>query len=244
MLRNLVRATATAASTSTSTSVARAAPITASYRAAAAVFRAYPSPSSFTTARFYSEEAAKTKKEETTGESDAAEPEAVDELTKAKQEVETAKKETAEFKDRYLRSVADFRNLQESTKREIKKSKELALKSFARDLLETADTFEIALKTLEQEDHSTTEKKVKELKDLIEGVQITQSMFLNTLKRHGLAQIEAVGEKFDPNVHEATFEVPQPDKEEGTVFFVQQPGYYLNGRVLRPAKVGVVKGAE
>lgn len=190
--------------------------------------------------RFYSEEA---KKEEAKEE---AKEEPIDELSQLKTQVEAAKKETAEFKDRYLRSVADFRNLQESTKREIKKSKELALKSFAKDLLETADTFEIALKTLEQENSeaTTTEKKVHELKDLVEGVKLTQNMFLNTLKRHGLEQIEALGEKFDPNVHEATFEVPQPDKEAGTVFFVQQPGYYLNKRVLRPAKVGVVQATD
>lgn len=186
-------------------------------------------------ARFYSEEV---KKEE------AKTEEPVDELTKLQLDLETAKKEAADFKDRYLRSVADFRNLQESTKREIKKSKELALKSFAKDLLETADTFEIALASLEKEDHASTEKKMKELQELIDGVKITRKMFVNTLKRHGLEPIEAVGEVFDPNIHEATFEVPQADKEPGTVFFVQQQGYFLNGRVLRPAKVGVVKAAE
>lgn len=189
--------------------------------------------------RFYSEEA---KKDETKETEETKEPK--DEITLLKEEVEDAKKKASEFKDLYLRSIADFRNLQESTKREIRKSKDLALKSFAKDLLETADTFEIALKTLAQEETSDAEKKVKELDDLIEGVQITQTMFINTLKRHGLEQIEAMGEKFDPNVHEATFEVPQPDKEAGTVFFVQQPGYFLNGRVLRPAKVGVVQDTQ
>ncbi|CDR37147.1 CYFA0S01e07888g1_1 [Cyberlindnera fabianii] len=195
--------------------------------------------------RFYSEEAKKSeeeKKSEETKEESSEEPK--DELTLLKESLEASKQETSQFKDRYLRAIADFRNLQDSTKREIQKSKELALKSFARDLLEVADTFDIALKTLVKEEGATTEKKNKELDDLVEGVQLTQNMFLNTMKRHGLEQIEAMGEKFDPNVHEATFEVPQPDKEAGTVFFVQQPGYFLNKRVLRPAKVGVVKAAE
>lgn len=190
----------------------------------------------FRNLRFYSEEAKKEAAEE-------AKDEPKDELTLLKEALESAKKDTAQFKDRYLRATADFRNLQESTKREIKKSKELALKSFAKDLVEVVDTFDIALKVLAVEEGSTAEKKSKELDDLIEGVQITQNMFVNTLKRHGLEKIEAVGEKFDPNMHEATFEAPQPDKEPGTVFFVQQPGYFLNGRVLRPAKVGVVQDA-
>ncbi|KAH3677020.1 hypothetical protein WICMUC_001926 [Wickerhamomyces mucosus] len=196
---------------------------------------AFRAPASQNLVRYYSEEA---KKEEPKDE------EPKDEVTLLKEQVEASKKEVSDFKDRYLRSVADFRNLQESTKREIQKSKDLALKKFAKDLLETADTFEIALKTLQEEDHSSTEKKVAEVKELVEGVELTQKLFLNTLKRHGLEKMEPIGEKFDPNVHEATFEVPQPDKEAGTVFFVQQPGYFLNQRVLRPAKVGVVKGSE
>lgn len=192
--------------------------------------------------RFYSEEAKKSEGEEAAKDENAA-PQEKDEVTTLKEEIEKNKKDLAVFKDKYLRAVADFQNLQESTKREITKSKELALKSFAKDLLQTADTFDIALNTLEK-DAAEPEKHTKEMKDLVEGVKITQNMFNNTLKRHGLERFEPVGEPFDPNVHEAVFEVPQPDKEAGSVFFVQQPGYYLNKRVLRPAKVGVVKGAE
>lgn len=193
--------------------------------------------------RFYSEEAKKPEGEAEAAKDENAAPQEKDEVTTLKEEIEKNKKDLAVFKDKYLRAVADFQNLQESTKREITKSKELALKSFAKDLLQTADTFDIALNTLEK-DAAEPEKHTKEMKDLVEGVKITQNMFNNTLKRHGLERFEPVGEPFDPNVHEAVFEVPQPDKEAGSVFFVQQPGYYLNKRVLRPAKVGVVKVAE
>lgn len=193
--------------------------------------------------RFYSEEAKKSEGEAEAAKDENAAAQEKDEVTTLKEEIEKNKKDLAVFKDKYLRAVADFQNLQESTKREITKSKELALKSFAKDLLQTADTFDIALNTLEK-DAAEPEKHTKEMKDLVEGVKITQNMFNNTLKRHGLERFEPVGEPFDPNVHEAVFEVPQPDKEAGSVFFVQQPGYYLNKRVLRPAKVGVVKGAE
>lgn len=198
--------------------------------------------------RFYSEEANKPKADaeaETAkaAEEEGAAPQEKDEVTTLKEQIEKNKKDLAVFKDKYLRAVADFQNLQESTKREIQKSRDLALKSFAKDLLQTADTFDIALSTLEK-DAAEPEKHTKEMKDLVEGVKLTQNMFNNTLKRHGLERFDPVDQPFDPNVHEAVFEVPQPDKEAGSVFFVQQPGYYLNKRVLRPAKVGVVKGAE
>ena len=81
-----------------------------------------------------------------------------------------------------------------------------------------------------------------EVKNLYEGVDMTRNVFEKTLAKHGIEKIDPMGEQFDPNMHEATFEIPQPDKEPGTVFHVQQPGYTLNARVLRPAKVGLVKG--
>lgn len=205
--------------------------------------------------RFYSEEAknpenekspkTKTKaQEETPGEASEEAPEITGQDENAlKEELEAAKKDIANFKDLYVRSVADFRNLQESTKREIKKSKDLALKKFAGDLLQVSDTFELALKSLEGENkEARAQSQSDDMKNLVEGVEMTQKMFLDTLKRHGLEKMNPLGEKFDPNIHEAVFEVPQPDKEAGSVFFVQQAGYTLNGRVLRPAKVGVIKG--
>ncbi|CCH45990.1 hypothetical protein BN7_5577 [Wickerhamomyces ciferrii] len=194
--------------------------------------------------RFYSEEAKKTEESETkTEETNEATNEATDEVSQLKAEVEKSKKDLAVFKDKYLRAIADFQNLQGSTKREIQKSRDLALKSFAKDLLQTADTFDIALATLEK-DAADPENRSKEMKDLVEGVKLTQNMFNNTLKRHGLVRYDPVDVPFDANIHEAVFFVPQPDKEPNSVFFVQQPGYYLNERVLRPAKVGVVKGPE
>ncbi|ODV95930.1 hypothetical protein PACTADRAFT_33127 [Pachysolen tannophilus NRRL Y-2460] len=146
-------------------------------------------------------------------------------------------KEYAELKDLYIRSLADFRNLQETTKREIQKAKDFALQKFAKDLIESIDNFGHALNAVDEK----TLDSNKEFKNLYEGVKMTSDIFKKTLEKHGLKEIDAIGEKFDPNKHEATFEVPQPDKEPGTVFHVQQPGYELNGRVLRAAKVGIVK---
>jgi molecular chaperone GrpE len=74
---------------------------------------------------------------------------------------------------------------------------------------------------------------------------MTDSILIGTLKKHGLERFDPsdAGEKFNPNVHEAVFQAPQPDKEDGICFHTQQKGFLLNGRVLRPAKVGVVKNA-
>ena len=80
---------------------------------------------------------------------------------------------------------------------------------------------------------------------LHDGIKMTDGILINTLKKHGLERFDPSdgAEKFDPNVHEAVFQAPQPDKEDGTCFHTQQKGFKLNGRVLRPAKVGVVKNA-
>lgn len=191
--------------------------------------------------RFYSE----AKKDESTTEpateQDAELTPCEKELKELQAKFEKKDKEAAQFKDQLLRSMADFRNLQETTKREITKAKEFALQKFAKDLLESVDNFDRALSVVDQDKRNDPENH-KELVDLYEGIKMTQNVFEKTLERHGLKKIFPEGEKFDPNQHEATFEAPQPDKEPGTVFFVQQAGFLLNDRVLRAAKVGVVQG--
>jgi molecular chaperone GrpE len=81
--------------------------------------------------------------------------------------------------------------------------------------------------------------------NLHNGLQLAETVFLSTLEKHGLVRFDPSekGEKFDPNMHEAVFQAPQPEKEDGTVFHTQQKGYSLNGRVLRAAQVGVVKNS-
>lgn len=152
-------------------------------------------------------------------------------------ELEKKDKETVELKDRLLRSIADFRNLQEVTKKDVQKAKDFALQKFAKDLLESVDNFGHALGAFKDDDL----KKSKEINDLYTGVKMTRDVFESTLRKHGINKLDPIGEPFDPNKHEATFEMAQKDKEPGTVFHVQQLGYTLNDRVIRPAKVGIVK---
>lgn len=88
-----------------------------------------------------------------------------------------------------------------------------------------------------------SDQKNEDLASFYEGVKMTEGLLLSTLTKHGLERFDPAGDKFNPNEHEATFMTPVPDKEDNTVFHVQQKGFKLNGRVLRAAKVGVVKNA-
>lgn len=161
-------------------------------------------------------------------------------VAELKQKLQAKDKDLADMKNHYARAVADFRNLQETTKKEMQKAKDFALQKFAKDLLESLDNFGLALNSVKED----TLENNEEVKNLFEGVSMTRSVFEKTLNKHGIEKIDPLGEVFDPNQHEATFEIPQPDKEPGTVFHVQLPGYLLNKRVLRPAKVGLVKGDD
>lgn len=144
-----------------------------------------------------------------------------------------------------MRTVADFRNLQDRTQREVKTARDFAIQKFAKDLVDSVDNLDRALANVPTDKIKAAEKNddLKELVNLYEGLKMTESILLQTLAKHGLERLEPEGEKFNPNEHEATFMTPQPDKENNTVFHVQQKGFKLNGRVLRAAKVGVVKNA-
>lgn len=171
---------------------------------------------------------------------DAAAPTA-EEYASLMAKFEKKDKECAQFKEHYQRSITDFRHLQETTKREIKKAHDFALAKFAKDLLDSVDNFDRALGVVPEEVRNDRENN-KEIMNFYDGIKMTQDIFEKTLGKHGMEKLEPVGQVFDPNMHEAVFEAPQEGKEAGTVFFVQQTGFTLNDRVLRAAKVGVVKG--
>ncbi|KAK6504805.1 Mitochondrial matrix cochaperone [Arthrobotrys musiformis] len=153
-------------------------------------------------------------------------------------ELESKAKEVADLKDKYLRSVADFRNLQDRTAREVKSAKDFAIQKFAKDLLESIDNLDRALTA---QPSNTSADPAKDFKNLHDGLKMIETVLMGTLKRHGLERFDPIGEKFNPNMHEATFEAPMEGKEPGTVFHVQSKGFSLNGRVLRAAQVGVVR---
>lgn len=148
-------------------------------------------------------------------------------------------KENEELKDRALRVVAEMENLRRRTARDVQDARAYAVTNFARDMLQVADNLQRALDAIPAEAKLSGDAGFTAL---IEGVDITARGLLGTLERHGVKKLEPNGEKFDPNFHQAMFEVPNPEVATGTVVEVVQPGYSIGDRVLRPAMVGVSKG--
>ncbi|KAJ3111016.1 GrpE protein 1, mitochondrial [Phlyctochytrium bullatum] len=128
------------------------------------------------------------------------------------------------------------------TKREVESTAQYAIQKFAKDLLETSDVLGLALKAVPETELSNPSNV--HLKNLTEGVALTKANLMKTFERHGIVEINPVGEKFDPNVHQAVYQAPIPGKEPGTIAEVTKTGFNLHGRVLRPAQVGVVMGNE
>ncbi|MBA1158701.1 nucleotide exchange factor GrpE [Microvirga mediterraneensis] len=147
--------------------------------------------------------------------------------------------EKADLKDKLLRLMADMENLRRRTEREIADARTYGVANFARDMLNVADNIHRAIESVPQEARSTAEGAFK---GLIEGIDLTERDLLKTLERHGVKKLDPQGQKFDPNVHQAMFEIPNAEVPNGTVLQVVQSGYVIGERVLRPALVGVSKG--
>ena len=155
-------------------------------------------------------------------------------------EVEVAglKEEVAQAKDRLLRLAADMENLRKRTEREKAEATLYAATNFARDLLSVADNLGRALEALPQEERDEAGEIER---NLITGVEMTQRDLQNVFQRHGIRRLETVGQKFDPNFHQAIYEVPTSEKPPGIVMQEMQAGYAVGDRCLRPAMVGVSK---
>ncbi len=151
-----------------------------------------------------------------------------------------ARREAGEFKDKLLRTLAEMENLRKRTEREVADARLYGNAGFARDVLAVADNMQRALDSMGPELRASGDAKVK---SLIEGVELTERELLKVLEKHGVKKFSPEGLKFDPNVHQAMFEMEHPDLPPGHVAQVMQAGYMLGERVLRPAMVGVVKAA-
>lgn len=147
--------------------------------------------------------------------------------------------ENEELKDRALRVAAEMENLRKRTARDVHDARAYSIANFARDMLGVADNLRRALEAIPPE---ALEAGETGLKSLAEGVEMTARDMLSALERHGVKKLEPKGEKFDPNFHQAMFEVPNSDVANNTVVEVVQEGFVIGERVLRPAMVGVAKG--
>lgn len=153
--------------------------------------------------------------------------------------VEALTRDVAEAKDRTLRTLAEMENLRKRTQREVADARTYGITAFARDVLDIADNLQRALDAVSMEAREAADPG---LKALIEGVELTERSLHKTLEKNGVQKLDPLGEKFDPNFHQAMYEVPDSTVPTGTVVQVVQGGYTIGERVLRPALVAVAKG--
>jgi molecular chaperone GrpE len=161
-----------------------------------------------------------------------------DPLQLALQAVDALKEENAQLKDKLLRTLADMENLRKRSERERAEATLYAASNFARDLLSVADNFSRALAAVTPEQRAAADEMSG---NLLAGIEVTERELMNVLERHGIRRIDAMGQKFDPHMHQAMFEVPTAEHPAGTVVQVMQNGYAIGTRCLRPALVGVAK---
>ncbi|EJF91060.1 nucleotide exchange factor GrpE [Bartonella tamiae] len=146
--------------------------------------------------------------------------------------------ENEELKDQLLRAHAEMENLRRRTQRDVADAKTYSVAAFARDMLSVSDNLSRALEAIPE----GAREQDAGLNGLAEGVEMTERAMMSALERHGVKKIEPLGQKFDPNFHQAMFEIPDPTVPANTVQQVVQSGYSIGERVLRPAMVGVAKG--
>jgi molecular chaperone GrpE len=156
----------------------------------------------------------------------------VDELQKR---LDEKKKEYEELYDRFLRATADFENFKKRAEREKIDHIKFANEDLVRELLPAVDNLERAL---------TSSESSKDTESIRKGIEIILEQVLKTLKKFGLVSYASLGEKFDPTRHEAVEQVESTEHEASTIINELQKGYFLNGRLLRPALVTVTKHPE
>ena len=144
------------------------------------------------------------------------------------------------LKDQLLRALAETENMRRRSEREAETARKYGHTQFARDLVGAIDNLARALASA-PEDKSSLDESVQ---SLLTGIELSWTEIQSAIEKHGVRQINPLGEKFDYNFHQAMFEVPTNDQPPGMVLEVVQHGYALHDRLLRPAMVGVSKAAD
>ena len=159
-----------------------------------------------------------------------------DQLAQTEAALATAHGEVAELKDKVLRTVAEMENLRRRLERDREDAVKYAAGKFAKDILSVADNLGRALAAVPKDDTDPG------LRNLVDGIAATERELVNVFERHGIKRIQAEGARFDPNLHQAMFEMDDPARPAGTVVQVVLPGYMLADRLLRPAMVAIARG--
>ncbi len=150
------------------------------------------------------------------------------------EDVESIKTDEVDYKAKFFYLAAELENLKKRQAKELSNTVKFGSEKILSELLEVVDNLDRTLKALENDE----DEKVK---NIVVGIEMVRTQFLSTLKNNGLEPVEALGKVFDPNFHEAMAQQPAEGKEDQEILEVYQEGYVLNGRLLRPAKVIVVK---
>merc|ERR1712194_64272 len=160
-------------------------------------------------------------------------------------ELEKLKADNADLKNQLLRSLAEQENIRSIARNDVNAAKDYAIKSFAKSVLEVSDNLDRALESVvnNEKETTTTTDKSDTFMSFIEGIELTNSGLTKAFKSKGVEVMDiATGtEVFNPEQHQALMEYADPTKTPGTIGVVMKKGYTLNGRVLRPAEVGVIK---
>ena len=152
-------------------------------------------------------------------------------------EAEASEEQKDEYKEKYFYLAAEMQNLQKRFEREKQNLIKYGNENILRDLVEVVDNFERTVSAIRDDED-------EKMKNLVVGIDMINKQFMNTLSKYGLTKVEAEGKIFDPNFHEALVQTKMPGKEELEIIQVHQNGYTLNDRLIRPAKVVVVKNEE
>jgi molecular chaperone GrpE len=173
-------------------------------------------------------------------------PQSNDEVKLLQEKLKKYETDLTDCKDRLLRALADAENTRNRMRKQVDDAKIFGIQGFSKDLLEVSDVLNLAIKNTDPAKNENNSNDLNQLKEqlnaMFKGLVMTESCLLKIFEKHGLFQINPKdGDKFDPNLHEAIFRIPIPDKQSGTVNVVTKVGYRLNERVLRAAQVGVVQ---
>ncbi len=152
--------------------------------------------------------------------------------------IEDLEAENAKLKDRLMRSFADSENLRKRAERDRREAEAYGGTKLARDLLSVHDNLDRALENIDEdlrEKHSA----------LTEGLELTRRELLNVFEKHKIVKIDpALGDRFDPKLHQAMFEAPVPDTKKGSIIQVMAPGFTIADRLIRAAQVGVSSNTD
>lgn len=166
-----------------------------------------------------------------------------EELLKMKHE------ELQKMQDKVLRTYAEMENVMDRTRREAENTKKFAIQNFVKALLDVSDNLGRASSVVKEsfskiDVSKDTTDAVPLLKTLLEGVEMTDKQLSEVFKKFGVEKIDPTNEEFDPNKHNAVFQVPDPEKAPGVIAVCLKPGYTLHDRIIRPAEVGVTVAVE